>query len=185
MLREVHACSLDLLLSDWKHREARAFIQALLYKLVKPEVWLSCTAAAEWLQLKMSPGQTQENFVVTVFQQSICLCVSGQSRGMFFVCTTVMCFWVWRKCGWCKKNCVMTPLWFTDPTQGSPCVGYKHMSHLYMTSLCSHNSSLYHLKYINNVHMRNIRTMDYVPTMSWFQLSAGKGGGYVQHSVIC
>lgn len=39
-------------------------------------------------------------------------------------------------------------------------------SYLYMTSLCSHNSSLYHLKHINNVRMRNIRTMDYIPTMS-------------------
>lgn len=87
-------------------------------------------------------------------------------------------FWVWRKCGWCKKNCVMTPLWLTDPTQGPPCVGYNHRVP-HMTSQCSHNSSFYHLEYINIVHMRNIRTMDYALTMSWFQLCVGKGGGYV------
>lgn len=129
MLREVNACSLDLLLSDWKRREARAFIQAFSYKPVKPKVWLPCTAAAAgaWVQhVAPSESRGSEALCSSGFfsRRSIRLCVSG--RGMFFVCAAVMCFWVWGKCGWCKKNCVMTPLWFTDPTQGPPCVGYKH-----------------------------------------------------------
>lgn len=45
----------------------------------------------------------------------------------------------------------MTPLWFTDPTKVLHVLAINTESHLYMTSLCSHKSSLYHLKYINNV----------------------------------
>lgn len=70
MLREVHACSLDLLLSDWKRREARAFIQAFSYKPVKPKVWLPCTAAAAGLESNMSHQANPEvwrHFVVLGF----------------------------------------------------------------------------------------------------------------------
>lgn len=103
MLREVHACSLDLLLSDGKRREAHAFIQAFLYKLVKPKVWAllhSCSAVTP-VQHVTGANPVGGGWGV---QRNPCgdsflaarpvFCVSGQSGGTFFVFSAVMCFWV-------------------------------------------------------------------------------------------
>lgn len=72
----------------------------------------------------------------------------------------------------------MTPLWFLPKVLHVLAINTE--SHLYMTSLRSHNSSLYHLRYINNVRTRSIRTTDYATTMSRFQFRyVGKGGGWI------
>lgn len=97
--------------------------------------------------------------------QSLCF---WKSRWTFFVCITVMCFWVWGKCGWCKKNFITTPLWFTDLTQCPPCVGYKHTVPPHDLTMLN-NPPLHHLKYINNAHKRKMRAYDYATKMPWFQ----------------
>lgn len=88
--------------------------------------------------------------------QSVCLWVSGQSGGMLFVCTTVMCFGVWRICGWCKQNCVMTPLRFSGP------------SRTYIALLSQHDFPVLQLKHINNKNFTNMGTIPYVPASCRF-----------------